>query len=241
MILRAFVGGCALAASTVACVYCAQAADLPAPPAPAPVAPVAYEPPVYNWSGFYVGGHIGGGFANSSWSDPFIGATNTFSDDGFLGGAQIGANAQFNWLVVGLEGDFSWTGLLKGSGTDSAGDTIQTNPRWTSTITGRIGAAFDRLLVYGKGGLALADDHSSLTDPAGNVSTDTLTRTGWTAGAGLEYALDRNWTARIEYDYLDFGSENLNFTTPMIGTVSPSASLNIQEVKAGLNFKFGGP
>jgi outer membrane immunogenic protein len=241
MTLRAFVGGCALAAGTVACVCSAQAADLPAPPAPAPVAPVAYAPPVYNWSGFYVGGHIGGGFANSSWGDPFNGATNTFSDDGFLGGAQIGANAQFNWLVVGLEGDFSWTGLLKGSGTDSAGDTIRTNPQWTSTITGRIGAAFDRLLVYGKGGLALADDQSSLTDPAGNVSNDTLTRTGWTAGAGLEYALDQNWTARIEYDYLGFGSQSLNFTTPVIGAVSPSANLNIQEVKAGLNFKFGGP
>jgi outer membrane immunogenic protein len=241
MISRAFVGGCVLAAGTVVCVCSVQAADLPMAPAPAPVAPVAYAPPVYNWSGFYVGGHIGGGFANSSWGDPFNGATNTFSDGGFLGGAQIGANAQFNWLVVGLEGDFSWTGLLKGSGTDSAGDTIHTNPQWTSTITGRIGAAFDRLLVYGKGGLALADDHSSLTDPAGNVSNDTLTRTGWTAGAGLEYALDQNWTARIEYDYLGFGSQNLNFTTPVIGTVSPSASLNIQEVKAGLNFKFGGP
>ena len=93
--------------------------------------------------------------ANSSWSDPITGASNNnFNNCGFLGGAQVGANVQFNRLVVGLEGDFSWTGL-KGSGTDSIGDAINTNTQWTSTVTGRIGAAFDRLLVYGKGGLAL--------------------------------------------------------------------------------------
>jgi outer membrane immunogenic protein len=67
--------------------------------------------------------------------------------------------------VVGLEGDFSWTGL-KGSGTDSIGDTIAAKTDWTSTVTGRVGAAFDRLLVYGKGGLAIARDRSSLTDLA---------------------------------------------------------------------------
>jgi len=241
MISRAFVGGCVLAAGTVACVSFAQAADLPVRPVPPPAAPIAYAPPVYNWTGFYVGGHVGGGFGNSSWSDPFTGATNSFNGDGFLGGAQIGANAQFNWLVVGVEGDFSWTGDLKPSGLDSGGDTIRSNPQWTSTVTGRVGAAFDRLLVYGKGGLALADEHASLTDPAGNIATDTLTRTGWTAGAGLEYALSQNWTARLEYDYLGFGSQNLNFTTPVVGSVTSSANLNIQEVKAGLNFKFGGP
>jgi outer membrane immunogenic protein len=238
MTLRAFVGGFTLAAGTVAGVCSAAAADLPPAPAPAAVAPVAYAPPVYNWSGFYVGGHLGGGFADSSWSDPFTGATNTFSKSGFLGGGQVGVNAQFNWLVLGLEGDFSWTGL-KGSGTDSGGDSISTNTEWTSTATGRIGAAFDRLLVYGKGGLAIAHDVSSLTDPAANTSTDTLTRTGWTVGAGLEYALDKNWSARIEYDYLDFGSQPLNFTTPVIGSVTSNASTNVQEIKAGLNFRFG--
>ena len=119
MISRAFVGGIALAAGTVACVCSAQAADLPRAPAPAPMAPVAYAPPVYNWTGFYIGGHLGGGFANSSWNDPFSGGTDTFNKGGFLGGGQIGYNAQFNWLVFGVEGDFSWTGL-KGSGTGFA-------------------------------------------------------------------------------------------------------------------------
>jgi len=150
---RAFVGGVALAAGSLLSIFSAQAADLPRPHAPPPVAPVAYAPPVYNWSGIYVGGNLGTGFASSSWSDPFTGANNTFSKDGFIGGGQIGANWQINALVLGIEGDFDWTGL-KGSGHDSLANTINTNTQWTSTVTGRIGAAFDRLLVYGKGGVA---------------------------------------------------------------------------------------
>ena len=118
MISRAFVGGCTIAAGTLAFVCSVQAADLPPRPMPAPVAPVMYAPPVYNWTGIYVGGNLGGGFANSSWSDPFTGANDTFNKGGFIGGGQIGGNLQYNWLVVGVEGDFDWTGI-KGSGTDS--------------------------------------------------------------------------------------------------------------------------
>jgi outer membrane immunogenic protein len=238
----AFAGAVALAAgifaNALACVLSAQAADLPAAPRPAPQIPVAYAPPVYDWSGFYVGGHLGGGIASSSWSDPFTGGSNTFNKGGFLGGGQVGFNSQFNWLVLGLEGDFSWTGL-KSHGTDSLGDALTANTQWTSTVTGRVGAAFDRLLVYGKGGLAIAHDHDSLTDLALNTSSMTLTRTGWTAGAGVEYALNRNWSVRLEYDYLGFGAKALNFTTPALGTVTSNADLNVQEIKAGLNFKFG--
>ena len=73
-----------------------------------------------------------------------------------------------------------------------------------------IGAAFDRLLVYGKGGVAFAQDHSTLNDVFGGSASTSQTRTGWTAGAGLEYALDRNWSAKLEYDYLGFGSQTLN-------------------------------
>src|SRR5262249_685275 len=112
---------------------------------PPRVAPVAYAPPVYNWSGFYVGGNLGAGFANSSWSDPFTGARDSFDKSGFIGGGQIGFNWQINALVLGIEGDFDWTGL-KGSAHDSMGNTINTDTQWTSTVTGRIGAAFDRLL-----------------------------------------------------------------------------------------------
>ena len=110
----------------------------------------------------------------------------------------------------------------------------------TRAATGRVGAAFDRLLVYGKGGLALAEDQSTLTDFTGTAASNSLLRTGWTAGAGLEYAIDQNWSAKVEYDYLGFGSQAMNFTTPSLGAVSSNTSLNVQEIKAGLNFRFGG-
>lgn len=240
MMLRAFVGGLALAAGAGLSIGAGTAADLPVRVAPPTVPPVAYVQPVYNWSGFYVGGHIGGGFADSSWSDPFTGANNTFNKLGFLGGGQVGANIQFNALVLGVEGDFSWTGLgLKGTGTDSSGNTIGTTTNWTSTVTGRVGAAFDRLLVYGKGGVAFAQDQSSLTDLGANTASTTFMRTGWTAGAGLEYGLSQNWSAKIEYDYLGFGSKALNFSTPLQPAYTTNANLNVQEVKAGLNFRFG--
>jgi outer membrane immunogenic protein len=235
---RALVGGFALAAGTVACVFSAQAADLPVRPAPAPMAPVVYAPQAYNWSGFYIGGNIGGGFADSSWSDPFSGGYNRFDKGGFIGGGQIGVNAQFNWLVVGVEGDFDWTGLTS-SGSDSFRNAINNKTEWTSTATGRIGAAFDRLLVYGKGGVAFAHDNSSLSDVFGATASTSMTRTGWTAGAGLEYALDRNWSTKLEYDYLGFGAEALNLPTPAFPGYASNASLNVQEVKFGINYRFG--
>jgi outer membrane immunogenic protein len=238
MSLRSFAGGVAFAAGSVVCVCSASAADLPPAPRPQAVAPVVFAPPVYNWTGIYVGGNLGGGFANSSWSDPFTAGTNTFNKGGFIGGGQIGGNLQYNWLVVGIEGDFDWTGL-KGSGTDSAGNAINTQTQWTSTVTGRVGAAFDRLLVYGKGGVAFADDKSTLNDTFGGSANTTLTRTGWTAGVGLEYAFYQNWSAKVEYDYLGFGSQTLSLPTAAFPTYSTSASLNVQEVKAGINFKFG--
>ena len=182
MNLRAVVGG--ITAGTVLSIFSAYAADLPVARAPAVVPPVVYAPPVYNWSGFYIGGNLGAGLADSSWSDPFTGGHNTFDKSGFIGGGQIGANWQINVLVLGIEGDFDWTGL-KGSGHDSVGNTINTDTQWTSTVTGRIGAAFDRLLVYGKGGVAFAHDSDSLNDIAGNTASASLTRTGWTRAPGL--------------------------------------------------------
>jgi len=240
MILRAFVGGFVLAAGTAFSVCAAAAADLPpGPPPPPPVPPIAYAPPVYNWTGIYFGGHVGAGYAGSSWSDPITGAgSDSFSSWGFLGGAQVGGNIQFNRLVLGVEGDFSWTNI-KNKGTDSIGDALSTNVPWTSTVTGRVGAAFDRLLLYGKGGVAFAQDNSSFTNLAGISSSTNLMRTGWTAGAGLEYALDGNWSAKIEYDYLGFGSKALDFGAPL--AVTSSSTLNVQEIKAGINFRFGGP
>lgn len=237
--MRACAGSLAVAAGVPFCCAAATAADLPV--SRAPVAPVASSPAaIYTWTGFYIGGQIGAGVGRSSWSDPTTGGNNTFAGGaGFLGGGQIGANYQWNVLVLGVEGDFNWAGL-KGNGGDFLGDTIGTETQWTSTVAGRVGAAFNRLLIYGKGGAAFARDRSTFTDLAGSSATSAFTRTGWTAGVGLEYGITQNWSAKIEYDYLSFGSQPLNFTTVTPTTYASRTSLSVQEFKAGINFRFGG-
>jgi outer membrane immunogenic protein len=218
----------------------ARAADLNLAPR---VAPVASAPAaIYTWTGFYIGGQAGAGIGRSSLSDPLAGGTDAFpTGAGFLGGGVVGANYQWNRiLVLGVEGDFNWTGI-RGGANNSLGDALGTDTQWTSTVTGRVGAAFDRLLIYGKGGAAFARDRNSFTDLAGNSASRGFTQTGWTAGVGLEYGISKNWSAKIEYDYLSFGSQPLSLSTATPTAFPSSASLNVQEFKAGINFHFGGP
>jgi outer membrane immunogenic protein len=233
---QAFAGALVSAAGLAFCPGAATAADLPL--LRAPVAPVASAPAaIYGWTGFYVGGQIGAGASRSTWSDPVAAGNNIITGGAaFLGGGLIGADYQWNALVLGVEGDFNWTGM-KGNGTDFVGNTIGTETRWSSTVAGRVGAAFNRLLVYGKGGAAFARDRGTFTDLAGNSASSAFTRAGWIAGIGLEYGISQNWSAKIEHDYLSFGTQPLNFAT----AYASSTTLNAQEVKAGINLRFGGP
>jgi outer membrane immunogenic protein len=231
----------AVVASLLFCAASAGAADLPL--MPVRVAPVASAPAaIYTWTGFYIGGQAGAGIGRSSWSDPLTGGTDTFATGaGFLGGGVVGANYQWSrLLVLGVEGDFNWAGV-RGGATNVLGDSIATDTQWTSTVTGRVGAAFDRLLIYGKGGAAFARDRNTFTDLTGNSASRTYTQTGWTAGVGLEYGISKYWSAKIEYDYLSFGAQPLGFATATPTAFSSRASLNLQEFKAGINFRFGGP
>jgi outer membrane immunogenic protein len=220
----------------------ALAADLPPPP-PAPRAPATYVPvaaPVYNWSGIYIGINGGYGFGTSAWSDPTAGiATGNFNTNGWLGGGTIGGNYQF-WggAVVGLEGDFDWTNLngtfsTPGPCTAAAGSTgCETKTDWLSTVRGRAGWAFDRVLVYGTGGAAFAPVQAGFNGgPAGFQSS---TEFGWTGGAGIEFAFAPNWTAKAEYLYIDLG--NSTCTTDCFGNTSVKFTENI--IRAGVNFKF---
>jgi outer membrane immunogenic protein len=194
-----------------------------------------------SWTGFYIGGQVGAGGSRSSWSDPVTGGNNIFTGGAaFLGGGVFGADYPSNALVLGVEGDFNWTGI-NGNGTNSVGDAIGAGTQWTSTFAGRVGAAFDRLLVYGKGRGAFARDRSSFTDRAGNSASNAFARTGWIAGIGLEYGITENWLSKVEYDYLSFGTQLLNFTTATPTAYASSASLSAQQVKAGINLRFSGP
>ena len=205
----------------------AHAADLSvAPLYKAPPAPVA--PPPYNWSGFYLGVNGGGGWSTSHWDS--FGSTN--GSGGVVGGT-AGLNWQTGHAVFGIEGDIDWSNI-KGTTTTACPAGCTTQNDWLATVRGRAGYAFDRVMPYVTGGLAVGDIKASTPGLAGQTQTNT----GWTAGGGLEFALTNNWTAKAEYLHVDLGNMNCGFNC---GTTSNN-NVSVREdlVRGGLNFKFGG-
>jgi outer membrane immunogenic protein len=210
----------------------ALAADLPPPVAPR--APATYVPttsPVYNWSGIYIGANGGYIFGTSNWTDPVSGlSTGNFNTKGWLAGGTVGANYQLGAAVLGVEGDWDWSNLDGTAGICVPG-VCETKADWMSTVRGRAGWAFDRVLLYGTGGVAFAPVQAG----GGGLPFQTSTQVGWTAGAGLEFAFAPNWTAKAEYLYADLGS--FTCTADCFG---PSTTVKNTEniVRAGINFKF---
>jgi outer membrane immunogenic protein len=234
MKLGAFFSGAAICTVMA---FTAQAADI------TPQTTDTYYPAKYDWSGLYVGGHVGVGQSNATWSDPFSGLSSSQPFTGFLGGAQIGVNYQLDNVsrldsfVFGIEADV--TGMaLNGSNTDAAGFGHNIKSNWSSTITGRVGYAFYQTLIYAKGGVAFAEDNETFTDTAGNSESNSTTRVGWTAGGGMEYAFNQNWSVRLEYDYLGLGSQNVTLTNPVYGTGTANINFNIQRGLVGVNYRF---
>jgi outer membrane immunogenic protein len=218
----------------------ALAADLGARPyTKAP----AYVAPIYNWTGFYVGGHIGGAFGGDN---GFAGTTNGGNNGSFLGGLQAGADYQFapNW-VAGIEGQYSWLGnnnsvAFTGPGT---GFVYNNNQRGLGSVTGRLGYTWGPALLYAKGGYAYSDYNQSLTF-GGVPQAFALNgghHDGYTVGAGLEYMFAQNWSAKVEYQYYDFGKTS--FVTPALLAAFGNTRSDEHTVKAGLNYRFnwGGP
>ena len=214
----------------------ALAADMAARPY-TKAAPAVYAP-IYNWTGFYIGGHVGGAFGGSN---GFLGTTNNDSDGRFLGGLQAGADYQFapNW-VLGIEGQYSWLAsnnngvAFTGGG---AGYTYTNNQRAIGSVTGRLGYTWGPALLYVKGGYAYADRSESVTflgGPAG-FGVDSR-RDGYTVGGGLEYMFAQNWSGKVEYQYYDFGKTS--FVTPAPLPAFGSTRNEEHTVKAGLNYRF---
>ncbi|MGH6811693.1 MAG: outer membrane protein [Methylocella sp.] len=236
-ILLASVGAIAIAAP-------AFAADLGTRPPPPVYLP---PPPIFTWTGLYLGGQIGYAWG----SDPidvvdFTGFSppaffNT-KPQGVIGGAHLGYNLQINQWVVGLEGTVDGTSV-EGTRTSAGGFvTMHSNADVQGSIRARLGVAFDRVLIYGTGGAAFAGITNGYTLGAPffvNDETDSKTRTGWTVGGGLEYAVTNNWSIRAEYRYSDFGrSPDFPFSPITLGTVSFTHHLTQSQVQAGFSYKF---
>jgi outer membrane immunogenic protein len=199
----------------------AAAADLGARPyTKAPAAAIA----INNWTGFYVGAM--GGYAQENSSD--LGRLS----GGFAGGT-VGYNWQNGNLVFGLEADAAWAdvgatvGILPGL--VSVNDTI----RSMGTVRGRLGYAFDQVLLYGTGGYAWADNRVTLSARSLSAS-DSKVHSGWTLGAGVEVMFAPKWSVKAEYLYRSFQGENY-FT----GVAAlPSGTLNLNSVQVGVNYHF---
>jgi outer membrane immunogenic protein len=213
----------------------ALAADLPMP---APLPGAKYLPTAaYNWGGGYFGLNGGYAFGTSDWTLDGV-SSGSFSANGFLFGGTLGGNFQTGRFVFGLEGDFDWSGITGSSSVAGctasgapAGAACQTKTDWLSTARGRVGYAFDRILVFATGGLALTNLEIALTPISGsNVAA------GWTVGAGVEFAFADNWTAKAEYLFVDFGKFPCQDSLRVCGTGTVSLTENI--VRAGINYKF---
>ena len=221
--------GTAIAAlGLLAVSFSAKAADIPRPVYKSPVHPVvAY----YNWTGFYIG--INGGYVwgTSEWTVPPVSLKPT----GWLVGGTLGYNYQIGSFVLGIEGDYDWANV-KGSDTCAVISTCETKSTYLATARGRLGYAFDRWMPYVTGGAAFGDIKA--TSSLGLVSvTSSKNQIGWTAGGGLEYAFLGNWSGKIEYLYVDLGSFDPGFATPVVMNVN----LKENVIRAGLNYKFSGP
>jgi outer membrane immunogenic protein len=218
-----------------------SAADLPmkakAPPFEA----------IYDWTGFYIGISGGGSLGQSTHIDRATGLGDTigYNVKGGLVGGTLGYNWQMGPLVVGLEGDISWVGEY-GSHIDDglAGDLAFqsfTKETWLGTARGRLGYAVNNLLFYGTGGFAAAGVEAGVKNSATNalIASSTSTRSGWTAGGGLEWGFAPNWSAKFEWLYMKF--ESKPFITNFAEGPRSSVPLDDNVVRAGINYRFGGP
>jgi outer membrane immunogenic protein len=179
----------AIVVATMGVAVSAQAADL----GYRRTEPYAVQPTVYSWVGPYIGANVGYG-----WGDI---TNNPTSPSGLLGGLQAGYNWQNGAWVFGLEGD------VQVSGADDTFAPWKFSNPWFGTARGRVGYAFNNVLVYGTGGLAFGEvsgQNFFLTENHGTI--------GWTAGAGVEMALNRNWSAKAEYLYVDLSDKNFTIT-----------------------------
>lgn len=204
----------------------AVAADMPAR-VPVEKAPPPIVAQLFDWSGLYWGALAGYGWGDSSHSEALGGANGSFDANGWLLGGTVGFNWQSGAAVFGVEGDLAWSDI-GGSGGSAAG-TISTNLNWIGTGRVRAGYAVDSYLFYVTGGAAWGDVEASVA----GVASGSDTRLGWTVGGGVETKLTQNWSAKLEYLYVDLGDGNLYRAT---GPVNVNYTSHI--VRLGLNYKF---
>ena len=223
----------------------ATAAARPPMVVKAPISKVAARA-AYDWTGFYISGHLGATWGSTSWTFDGAGTTDPYFA-GFLGGGGIGFDYQVGKWVFGVEGDAAWTNA-HGARPCSNGFfyNCEISVRWLSTATVRIGYAhWDRLLVYAKGGAAIARDRArfacntnsqpTIVPLVGCPSqTDAKTKAGWTVGWGSELGLTQNVSVSGEISYFNLGSDRYN-----MGGIAADIQRDGFISTVGLHYRFG--
>ncbi|HRF10370.1 MAG TPA: porin family protein [Xanthobacteraceae bacterium] len=212
----------------------ANAADMPRAPAYYKAPPVA----VFNWTGFYVGGTVGYGWGSNRHLNTTTGiGSQDFDVDGFVAGATLGYNWQgpgSNW-VWGLELDVSYAdvnGVLPVAPGFGCVGGCTTDLKWFGTFRGRLGYAFDRSMIYATGGLAFGEVEGSIIGLTGRGSETVL---GWTAGAGIEFAIAPRWSMKAEYLYVSMDQAQY---AVVAGNNIVVDDLNFHVVRLGVNYRW---
>jgi outer membrane immunogenic protein len=197
--------------------------------------PPAYAAPIYSWTGFYVGGHIGGAFSSSN---NFNGLVLSDNSARLLGGVQVGGDWQFHPnFLIGVEGQYSWLGNNQLNAAFPGGLIYNNDQRAIASITGRVGWTWGPGLVYVKGGYAYSDNNETLTTLGGvpvGFALDSDHRDGFTVGAGIEYMFAPNWSAKAEYMFTHLDSK-----TYTLGALAvDSGTAEFSSIKVGVNYHF---
>jgi outer membrane immunogenic protein len=243
-----FIVSAIVAASTILGIGAASAADLAARPytkAPPPV-----MAPVYTWTGCYIGGNAGGGWAHKENIDSFIvpnQSLGTHDATGAVAGGQIGCDYQTGQFVFGVRGMFDWADVT-GQNTIPQNPLVAYNTRisWFDRLTARVGfLATPNLLLYIQGGGTwLQDRHQQLFPQPAVINSERQNRGGATVGGGLEYMFAPNWSVFGEYNYTFFDDSRTCFVVgscPGIGVGNPGGiiqKLNFQTAVIGVNYHF---
>jgi len=210
----------------------AVAADIPARATKAP--PVVSAPQlVYNWTGFYIGGHLGSAFAGNN--------SLQGGNARFLGGVEGGFDYQFapNW-VVGAEAQYSWLNNNTTGVAFPGGALVTSRNNELGSVTGRVGYTWGPALLYGKGGYAWRDNNAIGVSVAGAPAPFATTggqKSGYTVGGGLEYMFAPSWSAKAEYQYYNFGTTTFTAGPPAV--VGARLKDDEHSVKVGVNYRFG--
>jgi outer membrane immunogenic protein len=202
-------------------------------------APPMVAAPAFSWTGCYAGVHAGGGWGDKDWYD--IG--QKFAEHnvrGWLAGGQLGCDVQAGSFVFGIEGQGSWA-EIKGGADNIFTDAFASHSRIERmlTATGRVGYAWDRALLYIRGGGAWAHEEHWQTSDAlngGVLTRGDSNRRGWLLGAGLEWVFAPNWSVKLEYNYVDFGSDLAQLRG--LDSLDTDIDQDLHTVIVGLNYRF---